>query len=63
MRYHVRYHYKNKVTGQTVFSNLESVHKFVANYLADSVVENNPSSYSIEDTKDNSIVEVPLFWR
>lgn len=63
MRFHVRYHYKNKTTGQTVFSDLVSISKFVSNYLIDSNVENNPHSYSIEDTKDNATVEIPLFWR
>lgn len=63
MRFHVRYHYNGKTTGQTVFSDLESVSKFVSNYLVDSNKKNNPHSYSIEDTIDNAVVEIPLFWR
>lgn len=62
MRYFVRYHYRDKTTGATVFANLESVYKFVSNYLSDSIVYNNPLYYSIEDTKDGEIWNTPLFW-
>lgn len=63
MRYFVRYHYKDKVTGSTVFSNLESVYKFVSNYLVDSNMNNNPLYYSVEDTKNGEMWNTLLFWR
>ena len=63
MRYFVRYHYRDKTTGPTVFFSWESINKFIKNYLRDPIVCNNPLYYSIEDTKEGHIWDTPLFWR
>jgi hypothetical protein len=63
MRYFVRYHYRDKATGATVFSDIESISKFVSNYLASSIIDDNPLYYSVEDMKEGFIWYDPLFWR